>query len=78
MSDLILDGHEITFDLEKITLREHRALFDAGQPQDEEDDFACKISGLTLDEYLGLSLADNKRFWKAYFRKVREPLADPN
>ena len=78
MSDLILDGHEITFDLTKVKLHEHRALIDPFQPIEEEDDFACKVSGLTLEAYKSLNMLDIKRFWEAYYKKVREPLANPN
>ena len=79
MSDITLsDGREIDIDLTKVSLREHRALFDPRQAQADEDDTACKMSGLSLDEYLDLSLVEQKRLWSAYFTKVRNPLADPN
>lgn len=79
MADLTTqDGREITLDLSRLTLREYRALFDRAQPQADEDATAVKVSGLSLDEYLDLSLDDNKRLWRALFRKAREPLSDPN
>jgi hypothetical protein len=79
MSDITLSGgREIDIDLGMVSLREHRALFDPQQPQADEDATACKMSGLSLDEYLDLSIVDQKRLWAAYFKKVRNPLADPN
>jgi hypothetical protein len=79
MADLILsDGREITFDLSQMTLREYRGLFDKKQPQEAEDRVISKISGLTLDEYLDLPQPDWRRMLSAFFKKAREPLADPN
>jgi hypothetical protein len=79
MADVTLsDGREIDFDLTRITVREYRALFDPKQPQADEDAAIVKVCGLTPDEYLELSLLDQKVLFKAFIRKAREPLADPN
>ncbi len=79
MSDLTLsDGREITFDLDKISIREYRALFDPKQSVAEEDALIRAVSGLGDEEYLGLSLNDQKRLLKAFLKKARAPLADPN
>lgn len=79
MADVTLStGREIVIDLTKITLKQYRALFDKSQPQAEEDATIAACAGLTLDEYLGLIYPDFKRIAAAFFRKAREPLADPN
>jgi hypothetical protein len=79
MSDVTLaDGREIEFDLSKITIEEYRALFDPTQPNEEEYEILAKCARLKADEVRKLSLADWKRFGGAFFKKAREPLADPN
>lgn len=79
MADITLsDGREITIDLGKISVRELRALFDPHQPVADEDATACKVTGLSLDEYMDLTALDQKRFWHTFFRKAQEPLSDPN
>ena len=77
-ADLVLsDGREVNFDLTKVTMREWRSMFKDDTPIDKEDEFAAKVGGLTVDEYLDLSLLDNRRFWDAFMKKRREPV-DPN
>ena len=50
------DGREIEFDLSKMTIREYRALFDAGQPEEDEYKTLAKVSGLSEDEIGDLPL----------------------
>lgn len=79
MADVILsDGRELDLDLNKITLREFRALFDPKQKPEDEDATLCKVAGLTLEEYQALPYLDFRRLTQAILRKVKEPLADPN
>lgn len=80
MADFITGGgKEITFDLEKITEREYRALiFDTKQTLAEEDEIITRVSGLTEDEYLDLTKLDKKKLWTAFFKKCKDPLSDPN
>jgi hypothetical protein len=61
-----------------MSLREYRGLFDRKQPQEQEDRIISKISGLTLDEYLDLPQPDWRRLLTTFFKKAREPLADPS
>lgn len=79
MADLILGGgREVNFDLSKISEREYRTLFDRGQSIEDEDALIAKVTGLGVEELLDLSKNDFKRIWASFFKKVREPLADPN
>ena len=79
MSDITLsDGREITFDLNKITIKEYRALFRVEQPDEEEYASLAKVSGLTAEEVANLGFKDWRRFARAFFEKASQPLADPN
>ncbi len=64
--------------MSQMTLREYRGLFDRKQPQEQEDRILSKVSGLTIDEYLDLQQPEWRRLVQAFFKKAREPLADPN
>ena len=79
--DLTLsDGHEVTFDLAKITLGEYRALADPKTAQAEEDAILVKVTGLgSIDELVALPIIDYKRLWRAFFAACARPLDDgPN
>lgn len=78
MADITLsDGKEINFDLDKITIKEYRGLFETSQ--DEEDySTIAKASGLKPEEIAGLSYNDWRRLTRAFFKKASEPLEDPN
>lgn len=77
-ADLVLsDGREINFDLRAVTVGEWRNVLDPRSTVEDEDEFAVKVSGLPLEDYLGLSMYDHKRFWVAFRQKRQEPI-DPN
>ena len=79
MADVTLsDGREITFDLNKISIKEYRALFTVEQPDDEEYATLAKAAGIKTEEVATLGFEDWRRFGAAFFAKAREPLADPN
>jgi hypothetical protein len=79
MADITLsDGREITFDLNKISIREYRALFKTTQPDDEEYASLAKVCGLKPDDVASLGYVDWRKLCLAFFNKAREPLADPN
>jgi hypothetical protein len=78
MADVTLKDREIVIDLEKITIKEFRSLFDENQSDEIGDQILSRVCGLTVDEIAGLSFTEYKRLTKAFFRKAREPLADPN
>ena len=78
-ADVILsDGREITFNLNKVTIKEYRALFDVAQPDQEEYAILAKASGLTAEAVGNLGFDDWRLFATAFFEKAREPLADTN
>ena len=72
------DGREIVFDLNRISIREYRALFDREQSEGDEYATLAKAAGMTADEVGALGYEDWRRFGQAFFKKAREPLADPN
>jgi hypothetical protein len=80
MADITLsDGREITFDFKQLSLREYRALFDPKQPRETEDNTISRVCGITVDEYLDLSLEDSKRMVSAMIKRSQKPVgADPN
>ena len=84
MADIILEGgaafgrKEITINLNAITLREYRALFDPKQKPDEEDALLSRVCGLTLEEYQTLPYLEWRKLTQKFFERARNPLADPN
>jgi len=70
----LTDGREVDINLEAVTVKEYRAMFDPRQPQADEDATICKITGLTLDELTALSVLDYKRLYQAIIKQAREPL----
>ena len=68
---------EFDIDLDRITIREYRALFSPQQTAAEETAVLAKAAGMTTDEVLELSVLDYMRLVKAVIHKFREPLADP-
>lgn len=79
MPDMTLsDGREITFDLMALSLTEFRALFDSKQPQVEADAILARVAGMTLEEYGALPYLEWRRLTIEFFKKSRNPLADPN
>lgn len=84
MADLTLsDGREITFDLTKLTMREYAGLFSAAQSVDQDAEIIARVCGMTIEDYHAmqnsetLTLYDWKYLHAAFFKKCREPLADP-
>ena len=78
MADLKIGADEITFDLEQITITEHRK-FSKGSMMDEEDDeLLAKVIDKPVEWVRELSQPNYKRLLQGYFKKAREPLADPN
>ena len=76
--DIKIKDIDLTFDLEKISMTEYRQ-FSKGNLLDEEDDLVlAKTSGQPVEFFRGLSQVDYRRVVTAFFKKAREPLADPN
>lgn len=72
------DGREITFDLGKVTRREYSALVEARLTNAQDDEIIARAAGLTVDQIGDLSQPEWRRLVRAFFKKAREPLADPN
>jgi hypothetical protein len=79
MTDITLsNGTEITFDLNKITRREYLSLLDPQQDEEESYKAIEKTCDLSAQEIGDLGQEDFRRFMLAFWKKAREPLADPN
>lgn len=79
MADLKLsDGREISFDMNAITLGEWRMLFDSSIPTEDDDIIMAKAAGLAPEELSEIGYQDYRELARAFFKKAREPLADPN
>lgn len=72
------DGREVTVDLSKITIQEHRTLFDAADKQENEDRLISRVCGLDLKDFQALPMCDWKLITEVYFWLVRNPIFDPN
>ncbi len=79
MADFTLsDGRELTIDLNRISQREYAAMA-RGELQDEQYyDLIGRMTGLTATEAGDLPQPEWRRLVAAFYRKAREPLADPN
>lgn len=69
---------EFDIDLNRITIREYRSLFDRSQPEGEEYRIIGKACGVDAEVIAGLGQVDFRRLAKRLFEKAAEPLADPN
>lgn len=75
--DVILSGgRELTVDLNRMTIREWRELFDPATPEEASDAAIARVCGLTEAEIAGLGQVDYRRIIAAVIRKGREPV-DP-
>lgn len=79
MSDIVLNtGKEVTFDLSKLTRKDYKGFFDRTVTDEEDDKKFARVSGMTVDEIESLEYPEYRRFIAAFYKKCREPLADPN
>jgi len=78
MADVVIGNREVIIDLSKLTIAEFRSLFDKEQKQEDEDEIMARVCGLTADELRELSYLDYKKLTGAFFKKARDPLADPS
>ena len=69
------DGRTVTYDLERLSIREYRSLFESGQPDAEADAILSRVTGLDVGD---LSYLDWRKLAAGFFKAAREPLADPN
>lgn len=79
MADVILsDGREITFDLNLITMREYRGLFDRKEPKEVSDAKIAKCAGLDPDEFTNMGFVDWHKVSDGFFRAAKEAANNPN
>lgn len=79
MADVILtDGTEITFDLSKITWKEHVAIISPEEDNAVSYAKIARVAGLEPEALENMSILEHKKIVRGYFRKVQEPLLDPN
>ena len=65
-------------DLNKITVKEFRSLFNADQTPEEGDAILAKCCGMTVEEISALPYQEYRKLVKAFYDAAREPLSDPN
>lgn len=79
MADVTLsDGRELTFDLNKVTRKEYADLVSGKLTNEQDDEIVGKACGLTSEQVSKLGYLDWRKAAQAFFKKAREPLADPN
>jgi hypothetical protein len=79
MADLVLkSGKEVNIDLDAFSEREWREALEEKDTQSKLEGLAARACGMTVEEFLGMTKLDTKRFWPMFIKKVREPLSDPN
>ena len=77
--EIVLDsGKKIVIDLNKITIKEYRGLFKPEQSEEQESETLAKVSGLSVDDFNSLGLADFKKLAKNIFEFVIEYSKDLN
>jgi len=78
MADAPAAGAAWTFDLHQVSRKEYNA-FRRGQLTDEADNaLLAKVTGMSVDMIDAMPLDEFKLLLAAFFKKAREPLADPN
>ena len=76
--DVEIKGEGIDIDLEQLTISEYRKFAQGSMLDSEDDALLAKVTGKTVEWVQGLSQPAYRRLLAAFFRKAREPLADPN
>jgi len=78
MSDLKIGNVEITFDVEAVTVTEHRKFAKGSMLEDQDDGFLAKVTGQPVEWIRGLTWQFYRRLVAGYFAKANSPLSDPN
>jgi hypothetical protein len=65
-------------DLNKITVKEFRSLFNENQTPEEGDAILAKCCGMTVEEIQALGYQEYRQLVKAFYEAAREPLSNPN
>lgn len=77
MSEIKLEHETLTLNLNAVSIKEYRSLFDSNQPEDNEFAIIGKAIGKTGEEVSELGQVDYRRVLEAVLKAAREPLADP-
>lgn len=77
MSEIKLEHETLTLNLNAVSIKEFRSLFDASQPDDNEFAVIGKAIGKTAEQVSELGQVDYRRVLEALLKAAREPLADP-
>ena len=72
------NGDDVTFDLDQLTLEEWQGMKNPAFAQKEEYEIISKITSIEKEVISKMSMGEYKRLFKALFRKIQNPLADPN
>ncbi len=78
--DVVLsDGREVTFDLNKLSVREWRELTNLESPMEIErqDEILIRVSGLDCD-LVSLGFADYRKLSDGFWKAATRPLDNPN
>lgn len=70
------DGREVSPDLNLLTVREVRSIFDKAQPQDEEDALIAKCYGMELEDYLSQPYPVFRKLVTAFIDAIRNPVSN--
>jgi hypothetical protein len=78
MADITIHEVDLTFDLEKVTITEHRAFANGSLMDAADDEHLAKVTGQPVEFFRALSQPNYRRVLRAYFKKASAPLDDPN
>lgn len=77
--DVVLsDGTEINFDLLKLSLEDYRIMVNPQSSNEDEDAILEAVAGLEPGSLVKLPIPDWRRLVTKLYKKIGEPLEDPN
>ena len=74
----LLNGDEITFDLDKLTLSEWQGMKNPAFAQKEEYEIISRMTGIEVENISKMTMGEYKRLFRKLMDKIRNPLSDPN
>ena len=77
MVDFTINGVELTFDLEKVTIEEYSNFANTPLTDTRHMIVLEKTTGQKVDFFKKLTQPDYRRVVRAFFKKGSEPLSDP-
>jgi len=73
------DGRQLAPDMNRITIKEYRQLFEPDNTQEVEDGIIARVYGLNGKELLELGYKDYRLLLQEFFAAARDPVkSDPN